>query len=117
MILFHMFKGICTSAFLNFRLCAWPLVLVLRNNWPVVAVFCLTQSEERSLSCKVHVIKISLDVSDNAPFLFIMNITFILTEQEETFRETSRLICISAFKKRKRDIVKIFNRLSGKCLI
>lgn len=99
-ILFHIFKDICTSV-LNSLLWAWPLVLVLQYNWPAVAVSCMTQNEERSLPCKVHMIKISLDVSDNA-FFFIINITFILTEQKETFKETSHLICISALKREKR---------------
>lgn len=70
-ILFRIFKGICTLAFLNFLLWAWPLVLVLKKDQPVVAVFCVTQNKERSLPCKVHMIKISLDVSDNA-FFFLL---------------------------------------------
>lgn len=46
-------------------------------------------------------VKISLDFLDNVP-IFITHTSFILIEQEETFKETSTLICISTLKKEKR---------------
>lgn len=46
-------------------------------------------------------VKISLDFLDNVP-IFITNTSFILMKQEETFKETSTLICISTLKKEKR---------------
>lgn len=61
----------------------------------------MIQDEKGSLTCGIHMIKISLAFSDNAPF-FIINVAFILTEQEETFKGASHLICISALKKEKR---------------
>lgn len=46
-------------------------------------------------------VNLAWNFSDNLPFSEFINIAFILTEQEETFKEASHLICISAWKKKK----------------
>lgn len=60
------------------------------------------EKKKRALTCKLNMMKISLDFSDSVPFFLMINMAFILTEQEETFKKTSHLICISALKKERR---------------